>query len=57
MLYWISFGKWSNAGGPYFCAWRWYWKGYRWTPFVKLTKRYVKKATSGYPDTPPPRED
>ncbi len=36
---WISFGRWSNAGGIFFKAKRLYIDG-RWTPIVVLRKRY-----------------
>lgn len=41
-MIWISFGRWSAAGGPLFTARRIYWNGHKWTPFVRLFWRYCK---------------
>lgn len=42
----ISFGRWSSSHGRWFTRERIYWKGYRWTPFVRISWRYggVAKA-------------
>jgi len=36
----ISFGRWAHAGGKRYIAHRIYWQGWRWTPFVRLARRY-----------------
>jgi hypothetical protein len=47
-MFLIRFGRWSRAGGRWFAWERIYFKGYIWTPFVKLEKRisYRKKLES-----------
>ena len=42
-MIWVSFKKWSNGGGAIFCYKRIYWKGYRWTPFIRVFWRYCKE--------------
>jgi len=39
-MLWISFDRWSSSAGDYLIATRIYWRGYRWTPFVRLRWRY-----------------
>jgi len=36
----ISFGRWNSASGHSFVRTRIYWKGYKWTPFCHIRKRY-----------------
>ena len=36
----ISFGTWDRAAGACFCRERIWWKGYKWTPFVRISRRY-----------------
>lgn len=36
----IAFGRWSNAAGSWFFRERIWWRGYRWTPFVRIRWRY-----------------
>jgi len=36
----LNFGKWNSSHGRFFVATRIYWRGYRWTPFCWLQKRY-----------------
>lgn len=36
----IAFGRWSNAAGSWFIRERILWRGYRWTPFVRIRWRY-----------------
>ena len=39
-LFWISLGRWNRKSGWFFVSTRIYFRGYIWTPFAKLTKRY-----------------
>lgn len=39
-MIWIAFGRWNGSGGRWFCRQRIYWKGYKWTPFVRVRWRY-----------------
>lgn len=36
----INFGRWNHAAGRFFVLKRIYWKGYKWTPFCRVKKRY-----------------
>lgn len=36
----VAFGRWSGSAGRLFIRRRIYWKGYRWTPFVHIARRY-----------------
>ncbi|MCP4538530.1 MAG: hypothetical protein GY832_15450 [Chloroflexi bacterium] len=38
-MIWLSFGKWAHAAGRFFVSERIYWKGYMWTPFVRVQRR------------------
>lgn len=40
-MIWISFSKWSSRGGSLFLWKRIYWRGFKWTPFVVGTWRYL----------------
>jgi hypothetical protein len=40
-MIWIRFGTWNNAAGRFFVSTRIWRKGYIWTPFVKVRKRYT----------------
>ena len=42
----ISFGKWSSSSGSIFKYQRIYWNGYKWTPFVKVSFRYIHDENS-----------
>jgi hypothetical protein len=44
-MIWMSFARWSASAGMFFVFKRIYRKG-RWTPFVKVKKRY--KTWLGY---------
>ena len=36
----IAFGRWNHSAGSWFIRERIYWRGYRWTPFVRVRWRY-----------------
>lgn len=36
----VALGEWSSAHGRWFTRTRIYWKGYKWTPFVRVRWRY-----------------
>lgn len=36
----IAFGRWNHSAGRRFISERIWWKGYCWTPFVRVRKRY-----------------
>ena len=38
-MYWISLGRWNGAHGRFFSRERIWWKGYIWTPFVRVCLR------------------
>lgn len=40
-MYFLALGRWGLAAGRFFIWKRIYWKG-KWTPFVKIEKRYDK---------------
>ena len=37
----IRFGRWSSQAGMFFVCERIYWKGWKWTPFCRVRKRYA----------------
>jgi len=39
-MLWISFGRWNHKAGRFLLWERIYFKNWRWTPFVWLSKRY-----------------
>lgn len=39
-MFWISFGRWNHSAGHFFIQERIYRKGYIWTPFVRVRRRY-----------------
>jgi hypothetical protein len=39
-MFLVNFGRWGHAGGKWFAWERVYYKGYKWTPFVKVKKRH-----------------
>lgn len=39
-MLWLSFGQWNSSHGSMFSAYRVYWEGYKWTPFVFMVPRY-----------------
>ncbi len=41
-MYMINFGFWDSAGGQFFLSQRIYTKNGKWTPFIKIKKRYCK---------------
>jgi hypothetical protein len=40
-MWWIKFGRWNGSHQRWLNYQRWYWKGYHWTPFVWVTRRYI----------------
>ena len=42
----VAFGRWSDCAGRFFTLKRIYYKGYKWTPFCRIKKRY--KSWFGY---------
>jgi hypothetical protein len=40
-MFWLSFGKWASFHGRLFNRRRLYLDGYRWTPVVWITPRYL----------------
>lgn len=38
----VAFGRWSSASGRWFTRKRIYWRGYKWTPFVRVRWRYAR---------------
>jgi hypothetical protein len=36
----ISFGRWGHKGGRFLVWERIWWRGWRWTPFCRVKKRY-----------------
>ena len=45
-MYWLSFKKWDSSHGIFFVYERAYIRGYKWTPFIRVRKRY--KTWLGY---------
>lgn len=45
-MLWISFAKWNRSCGRFFIFERYYKHGYKWTPLVKVSFRYLKIANS-----------
>ena len=43
-MYWLSFDIWNNSHGMLFTKQRIYIKGYKWTPFVKVSIRYKNQG-------------
>jgi hypothetical protein len=43
-ILWISFARWSGAGGRWFTWHRWYRKGWKWTPFIIGKRRKSGKT-------------
>ena len=41
-LYWLNFKNWNQSYGKTFIQERFYFKGYIWTPLVKVRQRYKK---------------
>lgn len=41
-MIWISFAKWQRSCGNIFTLERYYKYGYKWTPLVKVSFRYLK---------------
>ena len=39
LMIWLSFGGWSYTSGRWLTQKRLYWRGYKWTPFVLVSKR------------------
>lgn len=48
----ISFGKWYSAAGTHFIRKRIFINGYRWTPFVKISRRVIFEKPEGQPNEP-----
>lgn len=44
-MIWINLGRFSHRGGRWLFWQRIYWRGWRWTPFCHVEKRYKKGAT------------
>jgi len=38
-MYWIAFGRWDHTVGRWFYRERVYWRGYVWTPLVRVARR------------------
>ena len=38
----LSFAKWTSKHGRFFSYWRYFNNGWKWTPFVKVTFRFLK---------------
>ena len=38
-MIWISLGRWSLSSGRYIIRVRIYWRGYKWTPFVRIKSK------------------
>ena len=41
----VALGRWSSASGRWFTRERIYWKGWKWTPFVRVRRRYPKEKS------------
>jgi hypothetical protein len=39
-MIWLSFANWHSSSGRFFTLTRIYSPGWRWTPFVRVRKRY-----------------
>lgn len=39
---WLSFGRWAASAGRWLIWDRLYWRGYRWTPFCRVSLRHTK---------------
>lgn len=39
MIYFVALGRWNHAAGRWFIRERIWWRGYRWTPFVRVRWR------------------
>lgn len=46
-MWWISFGRWNHSAGRWLVLKRYFWRGYRWTPFVRISKRYGRPKGQG----------
>jgi len=48
-MIWIKFGKWNHAARRWFIYDRIYRKGYKWTPLVRVQRRYkaINKTREG----------
>ena len=40
----LHFGRWNSSHGERFVLTRLYWRGWRWTPFCRVTRRYKAKV-------------
>ena len=40
----VALGRWNNAAGSWFVRERIYWRGYHWTPFVRVRWRRYEFA-------------
>ena len=38
-MFFVAFGKWERAANRHFVQKRIYWRGYKWTPFVRVKRR------------------
>jgi hypothetical protein len=39
-MIWINFGKWSMAGSFFLKSYRIFREGHKWTPFIRVYKRF-----------------
>jgi hypothetical protein len=51
-MYFINFAKWNHSYGRIFALTRIYYKGYKWTPFIKVEFRYLFKKQEKIVDKP-----
>lgn len=56
-MIWINFQKWSNSADRKRVWMRYYWRGYRWTPFIRGFKRYADVKTRSCLNIEPPSKD